>query len=181
MNLYQLWCLKKAKIKFDRIIKCFDTNEKVLDIGSGNAALMYLFQQEGINIQGLDVQNKSAFESIQPMIYDGSKLPYEDDSFDTVQLITVLHHVKDPENLLMEALRVASRVIIMEDIYENSFQKYMTFFADSLNNMEFFGHPHTNKTDREWKQLFREKGIDLLNAEYYQFMYLFRQVSYILQ
>lgn len=181
MNLYQRWCLKKAKIKFDRLINCYDISEKVLDIGSGNAALVFLLQQKGINIQGLDVQNKSVFESIQPMIYNGFILPFEDDSFDTVQLITVLHHVNDPEKLLMEALRVARRVIVMEDIYENSFQKYMTFFADSLNNMEFFGHPHTNKTDKGWRQLFREKDIELLNAEYYKFMFLFRQVCYILQ
>jgi len=42
MNFYQKWCLKKAKIKVERLSKFYDSNDKVLDVGSGNCALSVL-------------------------------------------------------------------------------------------------------------------------------------------
>jgi len=149
MTLYQKWCYKKAEIKLKRLLKFYNKNDAILDIGSGNCALNLQIKNSGYEITGLDIFNKSAFKEIKPVIYDGSKLPFNDNSFDIVQIITVLHHIKNPEQIVKEAKRVGKKVIIMEDIYESTFQKYITFIADSINNWEFIGHPHTNMTDDE--------------------------------
>ncbi len=109
---------------------------------------------------------------------DITDIPFEDNSFDSVQLITMLHHTPDPEHLVREAKRVGKRVIVMEDIYSNQIQKYLTFAADSVNNREFIGHPHSNKTDKAWQALFQANGLRLKYAEYYQFLLFFRQVTY---
>lgn len=81
--------------------------------------------------------------------------------------MTVLHHTKNPQKIIEEALRVAKRVIIIEDIYNTSFEKYKTFMLDSIFNFEFFTHPHSNKTDIEWKNYFKEKNIKLIYTDYW--------------
>jgi hypothetical protein len=93
----------------------------------------------------------------------------------------MLHHTTNAEALIREAGRVSDRVIIMEDIYENRFQQWITWFTDSLVNWEFYGHPHTNRTDAEWKELFERNGLKLEKVEYYRFLLLFRQVMYVLK
>ena len=68
----------------------------------------------------------------------------------------------------------------MEDIYTTLFQKYITFAADSINNWEFIGHPHSNKTDAEWRALFKKHDLIIESVEYYQFLLFFTQVTYVL-
>ena len=180
MNLYQKWCYKKADIKLKRLLRFYDKNKTILDIGSGNCALNLQIKNYGYNITGLDILNKSVFKQIEPIIYDGTKLPFDDNSFDIVQMITVLHHVKEPEKIVEEAKRVGKEVIIMEDIYKSKFQKYITFVADSINNWEFWGHPHTNMTDKEWKNVFKKNKLNIDKCEYYDFLIFFKQVTYLL-
>ena len=180
MDFYQKWCLKKAKIKEERLFKFYKKGEKILDVGSGNCALNMLTDRAGFNITGLDIKNKSAFKNIKPIIYDGDKLPFGDNEFDVVQLITVLHHIKHPERTVEEAIRVGKKIIIMEDIYTNFFQKIITFFADSVNNWDFFDHPHTNKTHEQWRKLFKKKELKIEKVEYYNFLLFFKQATYIL-
>ncbi|EDP98141.1 class I SAM-dependent methyltransferase [Kordia algicida OT-1] len=180
MTLYQKWCYQKAAIKLDRLAKFYKKGETILDIGSGNCALNMQLKNAGYDIIGLDIANKSAFKEITPVIYDGMTLPFEDNSFDVVQIITVLHHIKNPEITVKEAKRVGKKVIIMEDIYENTFQKYVTYIADSINNWEFIGHPHTNMNDKEWKEVFDRNGLHIEESEYYNFLLFFKQVTYLL-
>lgn len=180
MNIYQSWCIKKAKIKANRLFKFYHTKDYILDIGSGNCALNLLTKKAGFDILGLDIVNKSAFNEIRPIIYKGGKLPFKENEFDIVQLITVLHHIKAPEETLKEAIRVGKKILIMEDIYTTRLQKYITFIADSINNWEFKGHPHTNKTDVGWKQVFMENKLKIEKVNYYNFLFFFKQVTYLL-
>jgi len=71
-------------------------------------------------------------------LYDGKKIPYDDDSFDVALLITVLHHTPHPEKILQEAQRVAKKIVLVEDVYSTVFHKYVTYFFDSLVNFEFW-------------------------------------------
>lgn len=107
-------------------------------------------------------------------------MPYEDKTFDCALLITVLHHTPNPEEVIKEAKRVAKRVLIIEDTFSNALQEKITYFADSLVNMEFVGHPHTNKTDQGWKERFDSMGMSLDTSETWSFLLLFRQSLYFL-
>ena len=174
------WSLKKASIKLERLYKIYTPNESVLDVGSGNGGLCLLLQNKDIAIASLDIVNKSCFSEIKPILYSGDVFPFKSNYFDTVQIITVLHHIKDPEQILVEAIRTGNRIVIMEDIYTTLFQKYITFAADSINNWEFIGHPHSNKTDAEWRALFKKHDLIIESVEYYQFLLFFTQVTYVL-
>jgi len=45
---------------------------------------------------------------------DGHRLPFRDGAFDVVLLQSILHHADNPEQMVREALRVASRVVVHE-------------------------------------------------------------------
>ena len=172
---------KRVEIKIGHLLPHLTKEEKALDIGTGNGGICHALLAEGRNVQPLDIKDISFFPEVRPLIYDGTTLPFKDDSFDAALLITMLHHTPDPEAILMEALRVAPKLIIMEDIYTNVFQKHLTFFTDSLVNLEFEGHPHTNRNDAGWKQLFEALNLELISVEYRRTLVFFKQVVYVVR
>lgn len=189
--LERWWALRKAEVKRKRLLPFLMEGDpslrsgkqeplKLLEVGAGNGALTNLLRDEGMKLQALDIQDKSLFEDVPVQVYDGMRFPFDDKQFDVCQLITMLHHTTNAEELIREAKRVSNRVIIMEDIYESPFQKYVTWFTDSLVNWEFYGHPHTNRTDAEWRELFERNGLIVERAECYRFLLFFKQVTYVL-
>ncbi|MGK0384471.1 MAG: SAM-dependent methyltransferase [Bacteroidia bacterium] len=184
LNVFALlekkWALKRAEVKKKRLFPFLNKGEAVLEVGAGNGALSVLLGNEGVMIQPLDIVDKSLFKEVNVRVYDGEKFPFSDKQFDACQLITMLHHTTNAEELIREAKRISNHIIVMEDIYESPFQKYITWFTDSVVNWEFYGHPHTNRTDLEWKQLFERNVLKLEKVEYYRFLFFFKQVTYVL-
>lgn len=172
------WALHKAAIKRNRLLPFLSKQDLVLDVGVGNGALAVLLRNEGVRVQPLDIADKSLFKDVAVRVYDGTKFPYQDKRFGVCQLITMLHHTRNAHELIGEAKRVSNRIIIMEDIYDGWFQKYLTWFTDSIVNWEFYGHPHTNRTDAEWRELFEQNGLKVERVEYYRFLIFFTQVTY---
>jgi alpha-1,6-mannosyltransferase len=172
----------RMRIKQGRISRHLREGERVLDIGTGNGGLCLALRHEGFDVTAVDVVDMSFFPEVKPVLYDGKVLPFEDGGFDVGLLITVLHHVGEPEQVIREAMRVTGgRLVIMEDIYGNVFQKYLTFFTDSLVNLEFEGHPHANKSDREWREVFQRLGLRVVFREDFRTLGVFRQVVYVVE
>ncbi len=178
--VFKVW-LWDARFKIERIQEYLSPKDRILDIGTGPGSVCLLMNGEGYNVTPVDVIDQTLSPEIEPEIYNGKKLPYKNSSFDSALILTVLHHTSNPEGILLEAKRVANKIIIIEDIYSNPFQKYLTYFVDSIVNMEFWGHPHSNKSDREWKELFIELGLKLKGAKYNRFLLFFRQATYYLE
>lgn len=176
------FALKKAQIKLERLKDLYPSNASVLEIGSGNGALNKLLQENKLRVNAIDIENKSIFPEIKPRLYDGSILPFENRSFQVAQMITMLHHTSHPETIIKEAMRVSDTIIIMEDVYSNPLQKYITWFTDSIVNWEFSTHPHTNKTDDEWRKLFTQLNLLVAEVKYHNgFLLLFSQTTYLLK
>ena len=164
----------------DIIVNFLGKKNKILDIGCGFCTLTKKLSAKGFKVTSIDIKNKSIFPEIIPTIYDGKKIPFHNRSFDTSLLITVLHHTPNPKRILIEAKRVSSKIIVMEDIFTNPIQKYLTMIMDSLLNFEFLNHPHSNKSDRDWRKLFRQLGLKIKTTEYHQYWGLFQSVTYLL-
>src|SRR6266540_1970897 len=171
----------RAQESVDHFGHLLRNGETILDIGAGICDITQVLQSRGYTVTALDVQDFSYVPGIHPVLYDGTKMPFADQQFDTAIILTVLHHTTHPEAVLDEALRVAKRVIITEDIYSNSLHKYLTFGMDSLLNLEFFGHPHSNKTDEQWQALFAREGLRLTRYKAWGSFLVLRHRMYVLQ
>ena len=155
--------------------------DRIIDIGSGDCTVARSLGDNGYEITPLDIRDKSVHYNFRPIIYDGKNIPFPDNSFDVALLITVLHHTKEPIEILREAMRVAPKVIVMEDLYKNLFQKYLTFAMDSLLNLEFFGHPHTNMTQWQWEKVFGKLGLKILDRNVHNFWRFFTSGTFYLE
>lgn len=164
----------------DVILNFLGGERKILDIGCGFCVVAKSLSVKGYKVTPLDVKNLSIVPEITPTIYNGKKIPFQKNSFDTSLFITVLHHTPDPGSLLAEAKRVSNRIIVMEDIFTNPLQKYLTFMMDSVVNFEFFNHPHTNKSDKEWKELFCKLGLKVKKSVNYKYWWFFQSITYLL-
>ena len=152
-QIFKIW-LWDAEFKIRRISEHLSKKDKTLDVGTGPGSVCFLLNREGYNLTPIDVIDQTLSSEVEPLIYNGEKLPFDDNSFDTALILTVLHHTSKPEQVISEAMRVANKIIIIEDIYSNPIQKYLTFIVDSIVNMEFARHPHSNKSNTEWKTTF---------------------------
>ena len=96
------------------------SGERILDFGCGTAALSMLAKETHpeAEVTGVDVDDKvlriagskvAGFEQqIELVEYDGTSLPFEDNSFDKVISSLVFHHLTAPQkrNALSEIVRV---------------------------------------------------------------------------
>jgi ubiquinone/menaquinone biosynthesis C-methylase UbiE len=167
--------------KFQRLKPFLNHQDSILELGCGLGTVTHYFQQQGFKMIPVDIKNCSVFSQVKPILYDGKNLPFKDNSFDVVLLLTVLHHTIDVVSVLTEAKRVGKKVMIIEDIYDNKIQQLLTYGVDSLVNLEFQGHPHNNRTDAEWQQLFQSLNFKLLDTFDYSFLLFFKQVVYVLE
>ena len=171
----------KAGWLLESIEPYLEAGDSVLDIGAGTCSLAEILQEKQFHVVPVDITNLSFVDNLDPVVSSGSTLPFRDRHFDTALLISVLHHTSEPEAMIRESVRVARKLVIIEDIYTSSFHKYMTFLLDSLLNLECRGHPHANKKDAEWRRLFQEIGLVLAGVQYRRFLLVFKHATYHLK
>jgi ubiquinone/menaquinone biosynthesis C-methylase UbiE len=154
---------------------------ELIEIGSGPGSLLKLLRAEGYQTNALDITDTAYSDELIPVLYDGDHMPFDDGHFDVAILATMLHHTPDPDHILTEAKRIAKRLVIIEDVYDGPIMEWVTKRADSLMNLEFIGHPHTNRTDDAWKDTFKEMSLKLVHHDINRVSGLFQQVTYVLE
>lgn len=169
-----------AKQKFQRIQPVLTKGASILDIGSGYGTVTEVLKNNHFSVTVVDVADQSIRDDLKPTLYDGTTLPFANNSFDFALLLTVLHHCPKPEQMLSEAARVGRKVVVIEDVYRNRLQQYLTWFTDSLLNFEFKGHPHTNKSRQEWSETCEDLGLQFELIRSDRFLLFFRQETYII-
>lgn len=172
---------KKVKYLNNLIVEFLDKDKKIMDLGCGSGEISKKLLEDGYKVTSVDVVAKVKVSGVKEIIYDGKHLPFKDKEFDQVLVITVLHHVADVESLLKEVARVSKEIIIVEDVYENWWDRLCVWFWDSLLNLEVLGHPHNNKNDKGWKALFEKLGFRLQkekSGSIREVIYAFKQKAY---
>lgn len=136
------------------------SSSRVLDIGGGWGFYEEpLRRSRNCEVTVLDVV-EPGFRKVPVVVYEGEKIPFPDQSFDVSLLVTVLHHVPDPEKVLREARRVTRRfVIVVEDLYHTALGRIWTVLRDSFYTLEFVGHPRNFRKKEEWFRCFRNLGF----------------------
>jgi len=94
--------------------------ERVLDVGCGSGIYLQIFKRTGLLVTGLDPSKdmlNMASERLGTRVglFPGraEDLPFEDNEFDLVTLITCLEFTSNPQVALAEAFRVARRRVFI--------------------------------------------------------------------
>jgi SAM-dependent methyltransferase len=91
-----------------------------LDVGSGTGRAVQFLHERGFHVRGIEPV-KALIEQANPIVREiiqcgrGESLPYPDASFDAVCEFGVLHHVRRPELVIQEMLRVARKAVFLSD------------------------------------------------------------------
>lgn len=94
-------------IDFLQEMKRTNRQLKVLDFGCSQQPYKYLFEQfdNAIEYVGLDVYDGEKVD----VIYDGNKIPFEDNCFDFIFSSSVLVHIENLDNSLREIYRALKK------------------------------------------------------------------------
>lgn len=88
---------------------------KILDVGCGNGTVLNLLKESGykniygVDVSGLFVANAKKKGLTNIFKYNGSKLPFQDFSFDIIGSFNVLEHTLEPEVYLEDQTRKLKR------------------------------------------------------------------------
>jgi SAM-dependent methyltransferase len=141
----------------------FPDNATILDIGCGDGTVdqQIVSRRPDVSITGIDLFVQPDAR-IPVATFDGKRIPYGDASFDVALFIDVLHHTEDPEILLTQAKRVATKAIIIKDHFCNGFLAKAT-----LRAMDWVGNaahgvalPYNYWTRNEWTDTLRSLSLE---------------------
>jgi SAM-dependent methyltransferase len=134
----------------------------VLDVGCGNGVIAQSIMQisPGLEISGIDVKRRPAC-TIPCEVYDGHRIPRDEDSVDLVLFVDVLHHVEQPQELLLEARRVARRAIIVKDHFcdSRSARRILSFMDWVGNRPHGVVLPYNYFSSAQWDASWNELGV----------------------
>jgi SAM-dependent methyltransferase len=110
---------RRIEVLSELILSNLRIADRVLDVGCGSGALGraildHAKKKPELSVRGLE-RNPRGGEKIEVDALTGDRFPYEDDSFDVVTVLDVLHHDEDPDRVLAECVRVSKRLVIVKD------------------------------------------------------------------
>lgn len=155
---------RRVRVLALHIAKLLPQRSTVLDVGSGDGkiARALLGARPDLTMRGLDVLvREDAAIDVEP--FDGVHLPAEDDAFDVVLFVDVLHHTDDAAQLLREARRVARRCVVVKDHTRDGLFAGTTLrFMDRVGNARHgVALPFNYWSEREWHAAFEEAGLEI--------------------
>jgi SAM-dependent methyltransferase len=150
------------------------THASVLDVGCGDGELAAEIgrRRTDVTVRGIDVlvRNETA---IPVDSFNGEQIPFEDDAFDVVLLIDVLHHTGSPQRLLQESVRVAGKYLIIKDHYLQGVAARQTLrFMDQVGNSRHgVDIPCNYLTPDQWSELFQQSELGVIQCVDYLGLY----------
>ncbi|MCB9077205.1 MAG: class I SAM-dependent methyltransferase [Anaerolineaceae bacterium] len=134
------------------------------DFGSGNGWFAQKFQQNGVanRVVAVDVHRQENCY-IEPLLYSGRRLPFDDRSFELTYSIDVLHHCPDPVASLKEILRCTDQYLVIKDHTYQTFPGWLTLcFLDEIGNRPFgIKTPYKFQKGWQWFSCLEDAGFSL--------------------
>jgi ubiquinone/menaquinone biosynthesis C-methylase UbiE len=135
----------------------------MLDVGcsDGRIAARVAEALGAETVRGVDVELQPD-PAIDVTQYDGRELPFEDESFDLVTIVDVLHHADDPAAVARESLRVTratGRVVVKDHLRTSRWSAWVLLAMDNASN--FSVHELANGryfSAAEWVNLVASAG-----------------------
>ena len=134
----------------------------LLDVGAGTGEIAQAIckMRPELIISGVDIKTRP--KTFIPVVdYDGNQLPFDDNAFDAVMIIDVLHHCNDPIAMLKEFSRVSKKWVLIKDhISETPLDRVILKFMDWIGNT---AHgvvlPYNYLSSSQWASAFNQTGL----------------------
>lgn len=167
MNFFLNFFSKRSiNWKTKLLLPYLSDSENILDFGCGDLSLAKSLKENNssLKITGVDVNDfPKRPKDIKFQVYDGKKLPFRNNSFDTVIVFYVFHHCTDVMGCLEECIRVTKRrIIIIESVYrspiELPFMKFMDWIYNAVKpeviplSYNFFSY-------KKWLEIFEKNNM----------------------
>lgn len=136
----------------------------LLDVGTGDGQIAQLIADRGtgVTVEGIDIMLRPQTH-IPVTLFDGDTIPHEDNSFDAVSFVDVLHHTDNPARLIAEAARVARKAVLIKDHFAETGLDHTTLrFMDWVGNAPHgVVLPYNYAAQAEWRGWFRQAGLEV--------------------
>ena len=156
---------RRARVLAQLLAADVPKRASVLDVGCGDGTIAHLLRQQipSLSVQGLEVMARPHC-LIDYNIFDGTRIPHEDASFDVYMFVDVLHHTEDIETVLKEGCRVSRRYVLMkEEMYENALDYASLKFMDWVGNRPHgVNLPYNFQTRKQWLEHFASSGLQIV-------------------
>ena len=138
--------------------------ERALDFGAGDGWFAERLEHAGLarEVVAVDVMHR-ARSLHEVMLYDGSRLPFDDRSFDLAYAVDTLHHCPDPRANLRELARCTRRALLLKDhVHQASAGMAALAVLDEIGNRRFgVPSPRNYQARWEWLPLVADAGFAL--------------------
>ncbi len=124
----------------------FPGASSLLEVGCGTGHFTRWFAKQGLHVTGLDaspamLEQARLRNGTSYLLGDARALPFENQRFDLVALITTLEFVTDPVQALREALRVAQQGLLLGVLNRQSLVETLRLLR-GLHPAGVFAHAH---------------------------------------
>ncbi len=158
---HELVFKRRVRVLSERLSELLPVSSSVLDVGCGDGLIDQLIveRRPDLTIRGVDVLVRP--DALMPVEeFDGKHIPCDNNGVDVVMFVDVLHHTEDPLALLREAMRVASRYVVLKDHTCDGL-----LATPTLRLMDWVGNaphgvalPYNYWTERQWRLAFDGLG-----------------------
>ena len=153
-------------VKAEKITSCCDRflKGKVIDIGAGRCHIAKRLQDKhNLKVTCLDVKDLSQSD-IKVVVYNGFKMPFRNNQFDSALIAYVLHHCDEPLKVLKEAISVCKgNIVIFEDTKPSPITNAMDFLSNKLRGVET---PFHFKSEKEWIRVFKKLNLKIVAVKH---------------
>ncbi len=141
----------------DSFASVITPRSRILDIGAGKGLMAQEIERRfQTRVTMVDVAQYNQTD-LPLIVCDSRALAFADNSFDLAVLSFVLHHTPKPEIILGEALRVAPRVVVIENDVRGKLRGLVTRAIDSWPALRYGTPPcYFAWTRDQWLKLFGE-------------------------
>lgn len=144
--------------------RALEKGTKVLDLGCGDGKIdsIIMKRMPTVSIEGIDILVRD-MTYIPVTGYDGQHIPFEDDSFDVIMVVDVLHHTDDPAKVFKEICRVSAKYIVIKDHIRTGLWSYIKLkMMDHVGNAHYHVRSPYNYLDKkQWEQLFDTNRLEV--------------------